>query len=561
MQVEAPLKAPHGPSSWGSDTTPDYVEAFRWRVGKFDALLSSKAMRAGAFEYYRDKPHEFIEHWCVTYDPRNAGTDVPTTMPFIMFQRQHELIDFLLACLRAEQHGLVEKTRDMGATWVCCAFSVWLWLYWDGSAVGWGSLKAADVDELGVATSVFEKMRIIIRNLPPAFHPIGFDATRHMPHLRIMNPQTGAVIQGASGDNIGRGGRSLAYFKDESAHYERPEKIEAALGDNTRVQIDISSVNGVGNVFHRFRESGTDWKGGDAVPGTNVFVMDWRDHPHKTQAWYDAREAKYKAAGLLHVHRQEIDRAYAASVAGVCIPSEWVRSCIDAHLKLPHLDFEEGGWMASLDVADSEKKQADRNAFGKRKGVMLKYAEEWAELDTGATTRRMVVGCEGHPDIEVQYDCIGVGSGVKAEANRLIEDDLMPDTVHMVPWDAGAGPRNPDDHVIPGDKQSPLNKDFYANLKAQGWWQLRLRCERTHRMVQEEPGVEYDVEDLISLPSDLPDIYQIEKELSQPTIGRSTRLKMLINKTPEGTRSPNFGDMIMQLYWPVEGAIPYHLWV
>lgn len=551
---------PNGLDSWGLDRSPDYVAAIQWRLAQLDALYENRDLRAGAFEYYRTRPHEFIEHWCMTYDPRNAGTDLPTTMPFIMFERQHDLIDFLLACLNGDEHGLIEKTRDMGATWVCCAFSVWLWLYWDGTAIGWGSLKAADVDELGVASSVFEKMRIIIRNLPPAFHPAGFDVDRHMTHMRIRNPATGAVIQGASGDNIGRGGRTRMYFKDESAHYERPEKIEAALGDNTRVMIDISSVNGTGNVFHRYRDTGTDWHGGDAVPGVNVFVMDWRDHPHKTQEWYDAREKKARDAGMIHVHRQEIDRNYAASVVGVVIPPEWVDSIIDAHLKLPHLDFEQGGWMASLDVADSEKANADRNAFGKRKGVMLKHAEEWAEPDTGETTRRMVVGCVGHPDIEVQYDCIGVGSGVKAEANRLMEAGDMPDSVRLIPWDAGAGPLNPDEHVIEDDSGSQLNKDFYANLKAQGWWQLRLRAERTHRAIHE--GIEYDVGELMCLPSSLKHIYQIKKELSQPTIGRSTRLKMLINKTPDGTRSPNFGDMIMQLYWPVpDENLPYHLWV
>jgi hypothetical protein len=60
-----------------------------------------------------------------------------------------------------------------------------------------------------------------------------------------------STATGEAGDNIGRGGRTLGYFKDESAHYEHRDLIEAALGDNTNVQIDISSVNGLGNVFHR----------------------------------------------------------------------------------------------------------------------------------------------------------------------------------------------------------------------------------------------------------------------------------------------------------------------
>jgi hypothetical protein len=66
----------------------------------------------------------------------------------------------------------------------------------------------------------------------------------------------------------------------------------------------------------------------------------------------------------------------------------------------------------------------------------------------------------------VQYDCIGVGAGVKAEVNRLRDENLVPEGMQFVPWDAGSGPLHPDRHVIPGDQASPLNKDFYGNFKA-----------------------------------------------------------------------------------------------
>jgi phage terminase large subunit len=143
---------------------------------------------------------------------------------------------------------------------------VWLWLYWPGAAVGWGSRKEQLVDKIGDPDSIFEKMRIIIRNCPGSCCPPGFDADDHMPYMKIVNPETGATITGEAGDNIGRGGRKLIYFKDESAHYERPEKIEAALADNTNVQIDISSVNGLGNVFHRRREAGRNGAGRRSRP-------------------------------------------------------------------------------------------------------------------------------------------------------------------------------------------------------------------------------------------------------------------------------------------------------
>lgn len=521
------------------------MSVLAWRRAQLAKFELDPGLVVAARAYYRTRPVEFINHWCDTYDPRNAGSDTPARLPFVLFRRQVELIEFLLDCVRNEESGLIEKSRDMGATWLCGAFSTFLLLFWPGAAIGWGSRKEQLVDKIGDPDSIFEKIRMLIGGLPPVFWPKGFDPKAHMSYMRIVNPETGATITGESGDNIGRGGRKLIYFKDESAHYERPEKIEAALSDTTRVQIDISSVNGLGNVFHRRRESGIEWTPGKGVASgrTNVFVMDWRDHPAKSPEWYEKRRAKAEGDGLLHIFAQEVDRDYAAAVDGVIIPSAWVKAAIDAHVKLGFTD--DGGWIGALDVADEG---GDRNALVKRKGVVLMHAEEWGERDTGRTARRAIDACQASAPIELQYDCIGVGAGVKAEANRLADEGLLPKGVHLVAWDAGAAVNDPDKHVEPGDRDTPLNKDFYQNLKAQGWWQLRRRFERTFRAVTE--GVRFEPDDLISLPSGLPMLRQIEKELSQPTASKSARLKLMVDKTPDGTRSPNIGDAIMMAYWP-----------
>jgi phage terminase large subunit len=527
---------------------PDYLAVYESRRKDMERFERDANFLRGAKEFYRHHPVEFISRWCDTYDPRNAGGEGLVRMPFVLFQRQKDLVQFLQECIEQEASGLVEKSRDMGATWLSCAFSVWLWLYWSGASVGWGSRKAQLVDRLGDMDSIFEKMRVLIDGLPKAFLPSSYAVT----YMKIINHDNGATITGESGDDIGRGGRKLIYFKDESAHYERPERIEAALADNTRVQIDISSVNGLGNVFHRRRESGVEWEPGQSArrDKTNVFIMDWRDHPLKTTAWYEARKKKAEDDGLLHVFYQEVDRNYAASVDGIIIPAEWVRSAIDAHLKIKGMD--EGAWSAGLDVADGG---GDRNALVRRKGVVLRSVEEWGERDTGATARRAVASCTGYPNIEIHYDCIGVGSGVKSEANRLADENLLPHGMRFMPWDAGSGCLYPDEHVIPGDEDTPLNKDFYGNLKAQAWWDLRRRFECTHRAITE--GVHYAPDQLISICSTLPRLRELEKELSQPTKGQSGRMRLIVNKTPDGTRSPNIADAVVMCYYPGTEASLY----
>jgi hypothetical protein len=536
---------PPTPETWPFD----YGPSIAWKTRVAAELETDDALAAAAKLYYRGKPKEFINHWCWTYDPRNAAVGRPVWMPFLLFERQEDFVDWLMLCIANETSGLTEKSRDMGATWLACGVSVYLWLFVPGSAVGWGSRKEDLVDRLGVIDSIFEKIRTIIRRLPRCLLPEGFNDDC-LTFMRCINPETNSAIIGEAGDNIGRGGRTLVYFKDESAHYAHPEAVEAALSDNTRVQIDISSVNGMGNVFHRSRESGKDWIKGD-VPETgttSVFVMDWRDHPAKDEAWYEQRRKYFEDRGLPHIFAQEVDRDYAASVEGIIIPALWVKAAIDAHIKLAFTD--DGAWCGGLDVADGG---GDVNALAKRKGVILKTVESWGAVDTGETARRAVAACEGIA-IDLQYDSIGVGAGVKAETNRLETEGLLPPRLRLIPWNAGASVLNPMKPVLGDDFNSPLNKDFYKNLKAQAWWELRQRFERTYRAVTEQ--IVYDPAELISLPSDLPNLRQIEKELSQPTAARDTSMRLIVNKTPEGTRSPNLADAIVMAYHPIPGLAP-----
>lgn len=551
--------APWKPRPLANDEwPPNYNGVYAWRLQQLRRLRTEPAYLEAAKLYYRDHLSEFIQDWVDTYNPRLKGNK---WVPFIFFQRQAEFIDYLGELIADEENGLVEKARDMGLTWLSAAYSVAAWLFIDDIAIGWGSRKEILVDKIGDPDSIFEKMRLIVKRLPEVFLPSEFDPKKHATYMKMVNPDNGSVIAGEAGDNIGRGGRKSFFFKDEAAHYDRPEKIEAALGDNTNVQVDISSVNGLGNVFHRRREAGIDWQPGTKVEAgfTRVFVMDWRDHPEKTQEWYDERKARYIREGMEHIFAQEVDRNYSAAVQNTIIPYEWLTHCIDAHLKIPYVqDFirKNGGipdiWNAGMDVADEG---IDRNAFTKRQWIIWRHAEEWGDRDPGNAARRAIAGCLAHKQISCQYDSIGVGATVKAEFNRITETDddtarLLRMKVKFVPWAASASVQNPYDRIISDDDESMYNRDFYANLKAQAWWSVRARVYKTFKAVTE--GLVYPVDELMSFDSGMPLLHQVLKELAQPTRGVSQGLRQIINKKPDGTKSPNLADAGIMMYFPIE---------
>lgn len=558
---------PWKPKPLNRDTwPPDYRGAYAWRIQQLAALRASPELLASAKAYYSTRPVEFIIHWIDTYNPRKTSAK---WMPFIFFERQVELIQFIHACREDKESGLIEKCRDAGATWCACAYSIWSFLFVDDDAIGWGSRKQDLVDKIGNPDSIFEKMKLILKKLPSIFLPVGFSFRDHATFMRIINPENGSVIMGEAGDNIGRGGRTSIFFKDESAHYERPELIEAALGDNTNTQIDISSVNGLGNVFHRRRESGIEWRPGVKVEKgfTRVFIVDWSDHPEKTQDWYNQRKAKAIREGMQHVFAQEVDRNYSAAVQNTIIDYEWIKAAVDAHKKIRWIDdkgnlqigFDEktisNVWTGGLDIADEG---ADRNGLALRQWIILRDCEEWGERDTGVTTRRAISKARNHKGIKLQYDIIGMGSSVKAEYNRLVTDGIIsPNEISLIPWNAGAAVVNPFDRIIPDDVESPLNKDLFGNMKAQAWWSVRTRFYKTFKNITE--GDLYPVDELISLDSGIPLLHQIMKEFAQPTRGDSSGLKTIVNKKPKGMKSPNLADAAIMAFFPVDESKAYAL--
>ena len=63
-------------------------------------------------------------------------------------------------------------------------------------------------------------------------------------------------------------------------------------------------------------------------------------------------------------------------------------------------------------------------------------------------------------------------------------------------------------------------------------------------------GAVYDPDELISLPSTLENLHIIERELSQAVYKHNTAGKLLVDKKPEGTLSPNLADAIVICYNP-----------
>lgn len=501
---------------------PDYVGVFRKRMERLQHLRANPDELPLVKAYYRDNPADFISDWGVTFDSRNPERDLPTFVPFLLFKRQREWIDWVLDHWRRQKPGLTEKTRDMGMSWVSVALACTLCIFRDGLNIGFGSRKQEYIDLKGAPKALFVRARQFMDNLPVEFQG-GFDVKRDAPFMRLTIPETGSTLSGEAGDNIGRGDRASIYFVDEAAHLEQPMLVEASLSQTTNCRIDISSANGMANPFAQKRFSGK----------IDVFTFHWRDDPRKDDAWYAKQVEELDPVTLA----QEVDINYSASVEGVLIPSAWVQAAIDAHVKLGIEPT--GARLGALDVADEGR---DLNAFCGAHGIVIEVLEEWSGKgdDIFGTVQRAFSLCDDNGYDSFKYDADGLGAGVRGDA-RVINEGRKPPrkTLSVEAFRGSAAVFNPEGEDVKGRK----NEDFFANMKAQAWWSLRTRFQKTYRAIKDGKALIPD--ELISIPGNLPHRAKLCMELSQPTYSLNTAGKITVDKTPDGARSPNLGDAVM----------------
>lgn len=505
---------------------PDYAAVFAARMRRLAWIREDKtgARLAALKVHYRGQPADFIDDWGVTFDPRNATL---RAVPFKLFPKQREWIEWVKARRAAKEPGVTKKSRDGGLSWLAIAYACTVCLFEDDLVIGFGSRKLELVDKLGDPDCLFWKARAFLDALPPEFTG-GWNRSKHAPEKLISFPGTGSAIKGEGGDDIGRGGRAAVYFVDESSSLVHPQLTEASLSQTTNCRIDISTPRGLGNPF---AVKCMTW------PPHRVFTFHWRDDPRKDDAWYQKQVDELDPVTLA----QEVDIDFSASLEGVLIPSAWVQSAIDAHTKLGIAPT--GQRRGALDVADEGR---DANAFAGVYGWLLEVLEEWSGKgdDIYGTVVRAFGLCDANEYPGFKYDADGLGAGCRGDA-RVINDLRRADgraALEVTAFRGSEAVYNPEGE----DERGRKNKDFFSNQKAQAWWGLRKRFQTTHRAVT--ASAPFKPDDIISLSPGLALLTKLTGELSQPTYSLNNAGKIVVDKAPDGAKSPNLADGVMIAY-------------
>lgn len=200
-------------------------------------------------------------------------------MPFKLWPNQVRVAWILMRSPRV----VILKARQLGISWLCCAYALWHCHFWPARTVLLFSRGQDDADELMRRVSaLYVRMPDWLRELGPLARP---------PNKSEMEWANGSRIKSLPATrHAGSGWTASLVLLDEAAKIQFADDLYAALKptvDDGAQLVVLSTANGVGNMFHSLYSR--------ASAGTNGFTpifLPWYARPGRDRAWYEARVAE-----------------------------------------------------------------------------------------------------------------------------------------------------------------------------------------------------------------------------------------------------------------------------
>ncbi len=217
----------------------------------------------------RRSPEWFILSFVRIDDPQGEEPD----RPFALWPDQKSLLEMF----RTEILLIVLKARQLGISWLACAYALWLCLFFSGKVVLLFSQGQSEADDL------LRRVRAMYDRLPE-------DLRRALPALEASTTQRLVWFNGSrimslpATSKAGRTFTASLVIMDEAAHMEYAQSLYTALKptiDGGGKLIIISTANGVGNLFWQLWDM--------AERGKNRFMpvfLGWRTRPGRDDNWY-----------------------------------------------------------------------------------------------------------------------------------------------------------------------------------------------------------------------------------------------------------------------------------
>jgi hypothetical protein len=256
------------PGKWHERAPRDRDQNLRARKALLEAARDNPAVQERLLAICRDDILFYVNLFVWEYNPRHKGHEVG---PFITWDFQDGLIQWLLDHIERDRDALIEKSREMGGSWIVLIIQDWLASFRPWQKFFCMSHSEAAVDRADDPDSLFWKVQFMHEWLP-AWMP--GSRAKHL-KLRFAYDTRSSITGTSTSERSGVGGRASALLLDEFAKQTEDYEILGQTAD-TGCRIFVSTHYGSGTAFY----------GKSQQPDQDKFVLHWSMHPEKRRGLY-----------------------------------------------------------------------------------------------------------------------------------------------------------------------------------------------------------------------------------------------------------------------------------
>lgn len=228
-----------------------------------------RLVRRRLWEMCRSDVLFYINSFVFQFNPNKHGGEVG---PFVTWPFQDDAVRSMLECIEDGEDLVIEKSREMGATWLCGIVFDWLARFHEWKKFLVISRNADAVDKADDTDSVFWKLDHIDRYLPDWMRE-GRDRKR----MLITYGRTNSQIAGTASTGLaGVSGRATAIFVDEYSLIREDAEVRQGTASTSKCRIFNGTHRGIGTEFNKLCEQ-VDMR---------KLRMHWTQHPDKVAGLY-----------------------------------------------------------------------------------------------------------------------------------------------------------------------------------------------------------------------------------------------------------------------------------
>jgi hypothetical protein len=317
------------PGEWYKDVPRDAAGNREFRAAVLRAAAADPGLRAELLHACKHDLLFYVNAFAWTFDPRTPDK----LLPFVTYPFQDDGLLTIVDCVGRGRDLVIEKSRDMGASWISLVAMEWMWHFHPGFSFLMVSRKEDLVDAPGDPDSLFWKIDFVHEKLPAWLKP---KFTRRK--LNFQNLDTGSTIDGESTTGAaGVGGRRSAMFIDEFSRIEEGNQLLAGTADTTNCRIFNFTPFGTQNAAYRLARRGDLKK----------LRFHWSQHPEKAAGLYryDVEKKRIEALDKTYVFPRDYPFVYDGKLRSPWYDGECARRANDREVAMMiDIDYLSSGY-------------------------------------------------------------------------------------------------------------------------------------------------------------------------------------------------------------------------